>query len=74
MGGQCVLVITPGQTSSATPGAASNPSTLTITGSNTNILTPTVEVLTYGNQYQDGYVFAVDDEAGCSQPAPASCA
>lgn len=61
MGGQCVLVITPGQTSSATPGAVPNPSTLTIFGINTNILAPTVEVLTYGNQYQSGYVFAVDD-------------
>ena len=37
------------------------PVTLNISGSNTNTLSPTVQVLTYGSAYQGGYVFAIDD-------------
>ncbi|MDP3560164.1 MAG: DUF1566 domain-containing protein [Legionellaceae bacterium] len=58
----CVLTITPGSTPSATPGDTNpTPITLTIAGSNTNTLAPTVNILTYGSVYQSGYVYAVDD-------------
>lgn len=58
----CVLTITPGSTASATPGVTSpTPITLSISGTNTNTLTPTLNVLTYGSVYQGGYIYAVDD-------------
>ncbi len=60
--GTCVLTITPGSTASATAGNTSpTPITLSISGTNTNTLTPTVNVLTYGSVYQGGYIYAVDD-------------
>lgn len=58
----CVLTITPGSTPVATPGNTSpTPITLSISGTNTNILTPVVNIITYGSVYQGGYVYAVDD-------------
>lgn len=58
----CVLTITPGATPSAASGdVAPTPITLSISGSNTNTLTPTLNILTYGSVYQGGYVYAVDD-------------
>jgi len=58
----CVLTITPGSTPSAASGdTAPTPITLSISGSNTNTLTPTLNILTYGSVYQGGYVYAVDD-------------
>ena len=58
----CVLTITPGSTASATAGNTSpTPITLSISGTNTNTLTPMVNVLTYGSVYQGGYIYAVDD-------------
>jgi hypothetical protein len=58
----CQITITPGNTASALAGDASPvPVTLSIGGSNTNTLNPTVQVLTYGSAYQGGYVFAIDD-------------
>lgn len=60
--GTCVLTITPGSTASATAGNTSpTPITLSIYGTNTNTLTPTVNILTYGSVYQGGYIYAVDD-------------
>lgn len=60
--GTCVLTITPGSTASATAGTLNpTPITLSISGTNTNTLTPTVNVLTYGSVYQGGYIYAVDD-------------
>lgn len=60
--GTCVLIITPGSTASATAGNTSpTPITLSISGENTNTLTPTFNVLTYGSVYQGGYIYAVDD-------------
>ena len=58
----CVVTVTPGATPSATPGNTKPaPTTLTIQGSNTNVVNPTVSVLTYGSVYQSGYLFSVDD-------------
>ena len=58
----CVLTITPGSTESAAAGNTSpTPITLSISGTNTNTLTPTVNILTYGSVYQGGYIYAVDD-------------
>lgn len=58
----CVLTITPGDIPSAASGdTAPTPITLSIAGSNTNTLTPTINILTYGSVYQGGYIYAVDD-------------
>ncbi|MDP1604911.1 MAG: DUF1566 domain-containing protein [Legionella sp.] len=60
--GSCVLTITPGNTPSAASGDTNpTPITLTISGSNTNTLTPAINILTYGSVYQGGYIYAVDD-------------
>jgi len=66
-GGMCTVTITP----SATPSAAvadtsATPITLTIQGTNTNTLTPTVNVLTYGSFYQAGYLFSIIETANTS--------
>ena len=60
--GTCVLTITPGSTASAPAGNTSpTPITLSVSGTNTNTLTPTLNIVTYGSVYQGGYVYAVDD-------------
>lgn len=58
----CILTITPGNIPSAAPGDINPiPITLNISGDNTNTLTPTFNILTYGSVYQGGYVYAVND-------------
>lgn len=58
----CVLTITPGDTPSAASGDTNpTPITLSISGTNTNTLTPTINILTYGSVYQGGYIYAVND-------------
>lgn len=58
----CTLTITPGANPSAAPGDTNPvPITLSIAGTNTNTLTPTLNILTYGSVYQGGYIYAVDD-------------
>jgi hypothetical protein len=58
----CTLTITPGSTPSSAPGdTGPTPITLSISGTNTNTLTPTLNILTYGSVYQGGYVYAVND-------------
>jgi len=66
-GGMCSVTITP----SAIPSAAvadtsATPITLTIQGTNTNTLSPTVNVLTYGSFYQAGWLFSIIETATVS--------
>lgn len=61
-GATCTITVTPGGTATSAPGdVGPTPITLSVGGSNTNLLAPTVQVLTHGSVYQDGYVFAIDD-------------
>lgn len=61
-GESCLLLVTPGDAPSSTPGdLAPVPAQLTVSGANTNALTVAVAVLTHGNVHQGGYVFALDD-------------
>lgn len=61
-GASCLITVTPGATSSAAPGDIDpQPAILSVSGSNTNTLTVSIQVLTYGSVYQGGYLFAVDD-------------
>lgn len=66
-GGVCTATITP----SATPSAAvadtsATPITLTIQGTNTNTLSRSVNVLTYGSFYQAGWLFSIIETANTS--------
>jgi hypothetical protein len=58
----CVLTITPGATPSSAAGDT-NPAAvvLSVSGTNTNTLSVSIAVLTYGSVHQAGYVFSVDD-------------
>ena len=60
--GTCVLAITPG----ATPSAAAyntnpTPITLSVQGTNTNTLTPTLNIVTLASVYQSGFIYSIDD-------------
>jgi Bacterial Ig-like domain (group 2) len=66
-GGSCVVTVAPGAIPSAVPGDTSPaPIALTVQGSNTNALNPTISILTYGSVYQSGFVFSVDDTTAAS--------
>jgi hypothetical protein len=56
------VTITPGITATAAPGDL-NPVAVvaSMMGSNTNTVTTSVNVLTYGSVYESGYAFAIDD-------------
>lgn len=61
-GASCTITVTPGNAASAAAGNTTPvPVTLSVGGSNTNLLTPTLQVLTHGSVYQGGYVFSIDD-------------
>ncbi|HVY06968.1 MAG TPA: hypothetical protein VHB46_13420 [Burkholderiales bacterium] len=61
-GASCAITITPGNTPNSAPGpTAPTPVNLNVSGSNTNTVGVSILVLTYGNVYQSGYIFAVDD-------------
>ena len=60
--GTCVLTISPG----ATPSAAAydinpTPITLSVQGTNTNTLTPTLNIVTLASVYQLGFIYSIDD-------------
>ncbi|QQR80992.1 MAG: hypothetical protein IPJ69_02270 [Deltaproteobacteria bacterium] len=57
----CILTMTPGSIASGDIGSSPTPSTITIQGSNTNAATIAVTLLTYGNLYQKGLIFSIDD-------------
>lgn len=66
-GGVCTATIIPSATPSAAVGETSaTPITLTIQGTNTNTLSPTVNVLTYGSFYQAGWLFSIIETANTS--------
>lgn len=54
-GASCALTVTPGQV------ASTSSTTLSVSGINTNTVTASIDVLTYGNIFQGGYLFAIDD-------------
>lgn len=58
-GGTCTITITPA--AGAAAGAAAATGRFTVSGTNTNTLTGSLAVLNYGNTYQDGYIFSLDD-------------
>lgn len=61
-GGTCELTVTPGNTPTAAANMAPVPSVLTVQGGNTpTAVSSSLIVLTYGNRYQGGFVFAIDD-------------
>jgi hypothetical protein len=61
--GTCVLTIQPGHNASSNcnTGTAPAASMIQVSGNNTNTISTSVYVLTYGCIYQDGYLFSVDD-------------
>ena len=61
-GGTCQLTITPGSTPSAEPyNITPTPITLTIQGTNTSTITPTLNIVTLGSVYQSGFIYTIDD-------------
>lgn len=65
-GSSCILTITPGLTPSPAVASAPLPSTISVTSDNTNTVTANIIILSYGHLYQGGYVFAINDAAGCN--------
>lgn len=64
----CTITISPGSTVSSgagnalcSTGIAPTPSVITVTDNNNDIITADVVVLGYGCQYQEGYLFSIDD-------------
>ena len=60
-GSSCAITITPGFTPNSAVGSTSVASAMAISGSNTNNVSADIYVLTYGNIYQSGYIFSIDD-------------
>jgi hypothetical protein len=71
--GTCVLTIT-GTALTAEAYLPEAPVTLSISGTNTNTLTPTFNVVTYGSQYQSGYLYAIDDSTPVTESIGGSVA
>ena len=60
--GTCVLTITPGATASAAAYDTNpTPITLSVQGTNTNTLTPTLNIVTLASVYQLGFIYSIDD-------------
>lgn len=60
-GSSCQVTVAPGLTPTAAPLTAPVPSTLRVTGENTNASITDIHILSYGSVYQAGYVFNLDD-------------
>ena len=66
-GGTCTVTITPGSVPSSSGGTlcstgiAPTPATITVSANNAPSVTTDVVVLTYGCQYQSGYVYSIND-------------
>jgi hypothetical protein len=60
-GQTCVLTVTPGEHPSSAAGEMANPSVIKVQGLNTNEVDFKVSVVTLGNIFQQGYIFALDD-------------
>lgn len=60
--GTCVLTITPGSTPSAVAYDTNpTPITFSVQGTNTNTLTPTLNIVTLASVYQSGFIYSIDD-------------
>ena len=60
--GTCVLTITPGATASAAAYDTNpTPITLSVQGTNTNTLTPTLNIVALASVYQSGFIYSIDD-------------
>jgi len=57
----CLLTITPGPTPSNPANQNATGSVISVHGTNTSTATSNIIVLTYGNRYQAGFVFAIND-------------
>jgi len=62
-GGFCTITIAPGSnaTSTCTLGTVPTPSVITVTDNNNDTVTAHVVIVDYGCQYQEGYLFSIDD-------------
>jgi len=62
-GDSCTITVAPGSmaSSSCQTGIAPTPGSVTVSGSNSSQVTSNVVVLTYGCQYQGGFVYSLDD-------------
>ena len=72
-GGTCTVTITPGDTASSdnqavdcTTGTAPEASVITVSADNATSVTSNVYVLGYGCQYQEGFVYSIDDTTAAS--------
>ncbi len=66
--GTCTVTIQPSaMPSAAVADASPTPITLTIQGNNTNMLNPTVNILTYGSFYEAGWLFSIIETTNTSQ-------
>lgn len=61
--GTCQIIISPGSTPSVLPPSQVVAGNLAITGVEVNPLNIPVTVLTYGNLYQGGYIYSINDPA-----------
>jgi hypothetical protein len=61
-GASCTLTITPGATPSSPADQVPAPSTINVAGINTPTpVSSDIIILTYGNRYKSGFIFAIDD-------------
>lgn len=65
--GSCTINIMQGTTPSSPPPAAPVPTTLEISDDFSNTLTADITLLTYGNEYANGYVYWINDIADSSK-------